>query len=1624
MADSNDHIIRRSWYYLIDKKAPTFNFADVEIYVPELLGDSASTLELKGEINQKLEAKYGDIIRLKIKNAMDDVTGRKIANGDPAVRSVGIRNHVWYITNSGNGARFGISAQNITVGGSVPVKTNRNASLLSAPAPATGVAGGYISNKDDSVATLDGTDTVYFDAVQVTDQREVYIPEYKTRIWFKLRDRLCNVDSMSYDIVVDNVQPKIIYDYCGDSINYVYSADSSLGYWLNGEDSIYYNNEFDDYADSLGIVLYQNAEDPNARWSEAEDSVVELAVHKRGQDRTAIAQLCRGQLYVRINFNDLMFTGKDAGTQFTSAPQVRIKPEKGSPRDVNPVDDDDIGRLVERLQYFDTSPPAKKVKADAKSDHEEGWFGETTWLGQVFIGSGSEWDGDAVIMVTGFYDKAGNEMIADTACFKVNFTTTNGVITSVHPNENDTIPDQCYDTVYNPTDLVATLKNLAAIDTMRWHYTVTKETYGDTVVHSEMAITSGVNTVVDSFSRSTKPDSNGVSPWISSLGGDIETTYVYWKADEAVPATFSTRKDVQLRAVIRGQSSCVDSMSQYMNVEIDYEKPYIALLESKDVARDSNANYEVVTLSASYYDDPSFYDEPLDSALMAAAKAEITACEWQVWDVTANEVDTTWVTVTAASCNVDSITPANAMMLTFVPDSVSINKLDSMEFRLIVTDNACNKDTSNFAPVEQLVRLPIKLARGNSLDEAVKSIKVACDTVQRSYWPHYFYFDTITDGQNRFVGDDSKVYTLDSMQITTFNHYNPEDSDPDVADPFGDNFTSNVREYPGDLIYIVVDSTADLYLSASAGDSMFIYVEGAASADGSYQTNNKLFPNGENPERRLTATYDATCKYWYAQWIVEDEAVDQDGIVRIKAVGKKADSTSESTKYVDYGWIILDTEDPTYTAEYTTSDKTPLPKAKTVNAVTNDESIGQTTKIKTLAEAGEYVWVTNAQNINAYITVDQTVSTWSSDGRVILDGKARMWSHVNVDFEAPTAYNTRSSDESFATVYYDSSWSQDMKPYRNWITRVHDKIYKFNTQVKNGGSAQSGFAWVKVETRDVAGNYVRDWSTDNCEDLVVYIDTEAPSAPDSNKMGAMPMSESSSIAAAEGIGGVSAKALKAQGYTYRVFGQANAAVDDSWPAELTMESNTLPTVKVYDESMTLLTSTQVKSNGSYTVEVTLASELAQGAPFYVSVVDYAGNESAKTKVVLSEPITVEIPLEGGWNLFSSNANGGDFVEIMSQDYNSSVVSAFQYIYTQPRDGAPISLEKDELDSYIANGTTSGIDIGSTEALSYWIYVKYPVTLTVKGMPVDPEVAISLAEGWNYVAYLPENPAKITEAIVAGLDDISAIATIDDISYITDGTPSKDLMLYPGKGYLVKTDAATATMQYSATAGLGNGLAKRVKDKGEIKIVAPALAEVPYKRTPFFDAIKAGVTLFDRKAIKGDMVEAFIGDELVGVGTVDEKANVSFMVYQHADIKKLSKELGAQGPVRFMINGQYEATPKNDWQMNGLMGLFKGELEVRHAVPTEFALMQNYPNPFNPNTKISYALPVDTKVEISIFNVLGQKVKTLVSNKKAAGFHTINWDGTDKKGNFVSSGKYFYRIKAGDFVATKSMMMLK
>ena len=93
-------------------------------------------------------------------------------------------------------------------------------------------------------------------------------------------------------------------------------------------------------------------------------------------------------------------------------------------------------------------------------------------------------------------------------------------------------------------------------------------------------------------------------------------------------------------------------------------------------------------------------------------------------------------------------------------------------------------------------------------------------------------------------------------------------------------------------------------------------------------------------------------------------------------------------------------------------------------------------------------------------------------------------------------------------------------------------------------------------------------------------------------------------------------------------------------------------------------------------------------------------------------------------------------------------------------------------------------------------------------------------------------------------------------------------------------------------------------------------------------------------------------------------------------------------------------------------------------PSRFELQQGYPNPFNPTTTIRYTLAQESAAQITVFDILGQRVRTLAAGRHAAGQHQVQWQGDDDSGHRVAPGVYLYRLETEDEITTRRMVLLK
>ena len=200
----------------------------------------------------------------------------------------------------------------------------------------------------------------------------------------------------------------------------------------------------------------------------------------------------------------------------------------------------------------------------------------------------------------------------------------------------------------------------------------------------------------------------------------------------------------------------------------------------------------------------------------------------------------------------------------------------------------------------------------------------------------------------------------------------------------------------------------------------------------------------------------------------------------------------------------------------------------------------------------------------------------------------------------------------------------------------------------------------------------------------------------------------------------------------------------------------------------------------------------------------------------------------------------------------------------------------------------------------------------------------------------------------------------------------------------------------------------------------------YGLTLRYDA--AGYEFLEARELDGNLLESASGPETLFLTSNRTPGELNIGAVK-VDGQAASGE-GALVELVFKASGTPAAS---DFQVSesvlvGLDGavdlLNRVEIGNLNPLPDQYSLNRNMPNPFNPSTAIGYQLPEAGMVRLAIYNLLGQEVRVLVDERKEAGSFTATWDGNDELGRRVATGVYLYRIQAGDFAASRRMLLLK
>jgi plastocyanin len=172
----------------------------------------------------------------------------------------------------------------------------------------------------------------------------------------------------------------------------------------------------------------------------------------------------------------------------------------------------------------------------------------------------------------------------------------------------------------------------------------------------------------------------------------------------------------------------------------------------------------------------------------------------------------------------------------------------------------------------------------------------------------------------------------------------------------------------------------------------------------------------------------------------------------------------------------------------------------------------------------------------------------------------------------------------------------------------------------------------------------------------------------------------------------------------------------------------------------------------------------------------------------------------------------------------------------------------------------------------------------------------------------------------------------------------------------------------------------------------------------------------------DSVNAFVGDSIKWVWVSGNHTTTSTTIPASASTwDNLINSTSTSFIYVVQLQGtyRYKCTPHESMGMVGVIKVQTSLIIQNASITSEYTLKQNYPNPFNPTTNIGFSIPKSEFVKITIYNEIGKEIKSIVNEKLNEGSYTVNYDASN-----LSSGVYFYKIEAGNFIEIKKMLMIK
>jgi len=419
---------------------------------------------------------------------------------------------------------------------------------------------------------------------------------------------------------------------------------------------------------------------------------------------------------------------------------------------------------------------------------------------------------------------------------------------------------------------------------------------------------------------------------------------------------------------------------------------------------------------------------------------------------------------------------------------------------------------------------------------------------------------------------------------------------------------------------------------------------------------------------------------------------------------------------------------------------------------------------------------------------------------------------------------------------------------------------------------------------------------------------------------------------------------------------------------------------------------------------------------------FTSQGTAMVDLVGMTQVDMNLALESGWNIMSFYANPDD-------------LNLLNVVQPLIGNGSLLKIQ-DETGSAIENlpviGWVNNIgDMSVSEG--YYIKMAAADNLNLIGTPVELPFTLTLNTGWNIMGYPLTSSQNALAAVQSLIDGGSLIKVQDETGAAIEELPVVGWInnigdLTSGKGYYVKVSMDTDITLDNQPA-LARAAIKAVTPGSYFELLPsgnPYLAMNIYVMNVLLDEVALGagteIGVFDGDLCVGSaQLTQTLASELdylpLVIGTDDPSTeeidgftvghNVSFRIWTGEKEQTIAAVPALEG-------GTVAFTPQGSMVVN-LIGA---------TVPDSYTLYDCYPNPFNPSTTISYDLPLDSHVQLVIYDVLGREIRTLISRNERAGSKAVIWDGKDNHGRSVSSGIYPVRFQAGNYMKVKKALFIK